>query len=114
MNKIKLVCADVHISNNPSFVDDKRRRTCDIVSVKAQPMIDTVTFDDIPRLVDQQWERDPIFFDKASEFTGPLSGDSERRGGIRLIRLDILLDCRQLATTVRSPRTSEESEDNVL
>ena len=77
-------------------------------------MIDTITFDNLPRLVYQQRECDPIFFHKTSELTGPLSSDSERRGGVRFVRLNMLLHCRQLAATVRSPCPSEEGENDMF
>ena len=45
--------ADIHISDNPGFVYDKRCWASNVVCLQTQPVIDPILFDDLARLVDQ-------------------------------------------------------------
>ncbi len=100
--------ADVHISDDSGFVNDECCGTCDIVSLKAEPVVDTITLNDTPGFVYQQWECDAVFVSVASEFTGPLSCDGERSRCVFCVCFNVFLYCRQLAATVRSPRPSKK------
>ena len=53
LRKIELMRTNVYKSDNQLFINDKRRGTSDVVSINAQPMIDTVPFNHFPIFINQ-------------------------------------------------------------
>ncbi len=114
LHKIELVRTDIHISNNPGFVNHKRCWTRNVVRLQTQPVVNTVTFDNLPCFVHQQWERNTIFIRITPEFTGPLPRNRERRCRQFRVCVHTFLHSRQLAAAIRSPCPAKKGQNDML